>query len=30
MEIGESFLGKKHGKSTHLQNLAPKIFPGGG
>jgi len=27
MEIGESFLRKKHGKLAHVQNLAPKIFP---
>jgi hypothetical protein len=28
MEIGKYFFGKKHGKLTHGQNLAPKIFPG--
>jgi hypothetical protein len=26
MEIGESFLGEKHGKLAHLRNLAPKII----
>jgi hypothetical protein len=28
MEIGESFLGKKHGKLAHFRNLAPKIIYG--